>query len=213
MAVNDLYEVTLRSEQNGQPVFNVFHFIMTELVLDGFDVPKKLADAFWAQIDTDLLALMTDDLLVVEITGQRIVKAGELSPGTRGPLFVSSIGLTGLQADDSLPGFASHLIKLIALKPDGGYLNGSKYFAGVPEVGQNDGLLTPAQKALLDDVAALLDDPVTDSEGNLFAPVVASFTEWKAGAVGPWYTIEVAESSVVIAHQDRRKFGTARGGY
>lgn len=213
MPENDLYEFALRCEFKGQPVINVFHAKMSEETDLTINTAEKAAAAYWNAMEAAVEALTTNDLEIFEMTGQRIAKAGQAYPSVRGPLFIHPINSTGDQAVEALPGFATHYIKFVALRDDDSTILGAKYIGAVPEPGQVDGLLTPAQLLLLEDVAEAIQLEFIDADLNSFTPVIFSLTEWKAAAVNPWYPYAAHTSSGRVSHIDRRKIGTARGGY
>lgn len=217
---NDILELVVKSEFLGQPVLQVHHLRAGLVEGAGVTIPEVL-DQWDTLFVAALQALMVSDAIINEITCQIILPAGTAPPPPvpRGLLFNKTINEPGGNTEQSLPGQAALYISEKGSAGLGTALRGGQFIGGLGEGSQDDGRFTDA---FIDDAeiyaniflsSFIVGTPGVDSQP--MDPCIFSQTRWEAGNPVDVYapSIDVVSVDPLVTTQDRRKRGTATGGF
>lgn len=171
MAAGDVYELTVVGQLNLQRCVNVFHF--KEKTSDSTTNPAKS------------VAVMFDEEFIptwrLAISNQwdfNCIYSRRVLPGPGIPFLHTLAGATvGAIASESVPGNASACMSFKSNEP-GPSGRGRKYIAGVPENGQQAGIMSDPQMTLFLTFAGLfeVDDLNGSIGGGTYTPVIFSRT-------------------------------------
>lgn len=195
MATGDLYQLIDVQSQSGQQVLNVYYY---KQVSEGTATNQvlALASAFESTLmgpirDVQSIVVIHDHYQIINT--DNTAEFGNVSTGEDG-----NIG------GDVLPPFVAYSFRWNRV--DRAVRNGQKRIAGVPENFQNGGVATAAAEILLDVLATLMGNNITDPTTEAIfrpqivhrsVPGVPIYTPYNVGSVE--YTR--------ISSQNTRKFG------
>lgn len=168
MPANDVWEATVVQRLAGQRVVNVFHFKETVGISPPFPA-RNVAQMFEAEFKDVWRAMVSEDVAFDCCYVRRVQPA----PTVPYLLLFTAPNL-GLIAEDSIPGNASACLSFHSdLATKNG--RGRKYIAGIPEGGQDSGLMDAPQLALCDAFADLFrDEDHAGPDGGTFKACVYS---------------------------------------
>lgn len=168
MSVGDIWEVTLSQRLAGQRAVNVMHF--GETVASSEPKPAKVvADMFITDFLFAWRSAVSEDMKFECVYVRRVQPIASIPY-----LAIISGPNSGLIASDSVPGNASACLSFHTdLNTKSG--RGRMYVAGIPEAGQEAGLMDDVQMALMDNLAIIFaDDTHSGLGGGVYAPAVYS---------------------------------------
>lgn len=168
MALNDLYEVTVKYTHYSQQVRNVFHYHQAlEFLPVGVPHSAVLADRFKTQVADKIASAMSSDVTMTGIDARNLFNEEDFFS-----LPVSIVGDGGAAAE-SLPAFCAVAFEL---QTTSGKVKGAKRIAGIGEGSTTDGVITfAANITKWQDVADAMEEPIrtgTLFEDDTFYPVV-----------------------------------------
>lgn len=186
--VDDIFELTLQGNYNAAVLLlNVFHFQVTDLVSPLDETPftaMKLAGRdLWQQLGPVLLPVTTQDVVYTSIRGKWLT--GTNINETNIYLIPSGEGV-GELAQESLPPHDTWTFRYQGT--GGAHRNGYKHFSGIAETGQNKGIVSSGAVAVLDDLADVLESPLTvdnTGESDALYVTVPVIVRKVAGGVDP----------------------------
>lgn len=135
MAINDIFEMVVGQQQNGQKLVNVLHFKQVTNNVAPDPIPD-LVQAFGAYLQGVWLACMSNQLSIETLKIKRV------GP-TVGGSFVFPIDEAGLVVEDGVPPNANVIISFQSLAL-GKHQRGRVYLSGVPDTFHQDGTINPA---------------------------------------------------------------------
>jgi len=212
---NDIIEVSLIGSMQGQPVFNILHYVRESLgatPATDFDI----AESWEADFQNIFLNLHTDGYELEAIRAQRIIR-GDNMQISRLPPINNGIGISGTRIGESPPACQHIWVSYISavVDPDIWLQGGSALAAGSEEDVTNGSIQGPLE-ALIDAFYALLLPPWTPSLGgtddvlvwSIFSPTrQASFQDPIA------IMVEFVTPRLNVSASERRRKGTARGAF
>jgi len=166
MAQNDVFELRVNYVMNSQKMVNVHHFVNDSAAGTG-DEPSALADVFNNDFVPVLTTALTDSITVASISARGV--------GAAQTQYVEvDASSPGAIASQPLPTNIAGVISMYT----GGILprdRGRVYIPGLPEAGQDRGVVSVATYSNLNDYAFLFNDDHTDAAtGYVFHMVVWS---------------------------------------
>lgn len=192
-----LYQINLLHQSQGQVGLNRFYY----WAIDAAGDTQDLADVFTQNIVPPILAASSVDVQFEWVVCKALT--GNLQPDANNQLSFASGQITG----DNLPGFNATGFWLQPF--DSVFRKGAKRFPGVPETQQDNGVITPGYKVLLDSLALVLSD-VLNTFGVNYVPVLA-----RQGDPTPtsWLVNQVTNASYKrLTTQNSRKATSGAGG-
>lgn len=135
MAMDDLYEVSLKGAMSGQECWNVLHYWQElEFVTTYSTKAQVLAENWYDQIFPSIQGIASEDVSYSEIRVRNLFTQSD-----RYNLAISEVGTGATEGAQTLPTFAAFGYTLLpetpVVKP------GAKRFVGVPEICQADGVI------------------------------------------------------------------------
>lgn len=214
MAVNDLWEITIRGSVVGQPVFNVFHYI-TFSEAGGAPTQAQILTAFSNKIQASLTPCCSSVYTIVEYACQLRYAAGALFTAPRGRLQVLGSNTPGAGTAVTPSPQCAAYIRLYAEQSPSVYLRGGKFIGGLATGVVANGLITSGGLGVLNTLAGKMTENLAMGTGSatILKPVVYS-PKRHAISSTPYVlpvTSTVVASSVKTLR--RRAYGTPVGGY
>lgn len=199
MAVDDVYELTLRGRLFNQRVENVFHFEQDVAFISTYPSPAHDLMLGWeSQIFPTIRNIASSDVTFTELSVKNLFNVGDQADKA-----ISVLGNqpSGGGAVETLPAFSTFPCALIGDNP--AVKQGAKRFAGVIEGAQEDGVINTsgAQPALMLAVEEILVEPVRSFSliDELFIPVIVK--RIREGAPGAYtYRLPSTQLEKVVSH-------------
>jgi hypothetical protein len=193
MAVNDIYQLTVKQRMHGQLVLNVLFY--KETVSGSGDAAANLATAFINTIMATWKTMQSNEISHEAVITQKVFPQPPLVPHIN----TSSAG-PGTVSQNALPtSMAAVLTKRTQFA--GPKYRGRLYIAGIPVTYENDSQLSAAGEVAAVQLAAVLDDQISNAS-YVFRPVVFHRK--------PLFTsdeINVVSIQRVLRNQRRRQIG------
>lgn len=216
MALNDLYEVTLKARLFEQDVYNVFHYSQTA------DVPKKGASHaadLAEQFEEGFLPVLRSQTST-QLHYQEIAVRNLFQPAEKASRLLAVSGQVA--SSEAMPGFNAFGVRLQG--SNAAVRDGQKRFAGVPEGAQAAGVIEAAylvSLALLEDmIVSVLRDALTDLI-ETYTPVIVkrvieglkptqTYRLPTNAAEAVVSVITGAQAATLVTSQTSRKIGKGR---
>jgi len=212
---NDIIELSLIGTMQGQPVFNILHYVRESLgatPATAFDIA-----ASWEQdFQNFWLGLHPDGYDLEAIRVQRIVR-GDTMAISRLPPINNGIGLAGTRIGESNPAcqhvWVSYLTAVV--DPDIWFQGGSALAAG-NEADITNGSISALLESDINSFYTLLFPPWTPSQGgtddvlqwSIYSPSRQSSFQAPIAIM-----VEFATVRLNVSASERRRKGTSRGGF
>lgn len=211
---NDIFEVSLIGDMQGQPIFNVLHYVRESIGSDPADA-QDIADSWQLDFATLWLTLFPSGYNLQAIRAQRTFR-GDNNAISRLPPFSNSVNLPGTRIGESNPAcqhiWASYLTEVV--DPDIWLQGGSALVAGV-EAEITDGSIEPALGTDIESFFNALKVPWTPTLGtddtlqwSVFSP-----TRQKAAQVPIAIMVDSVIARLNVSATENRRKGTSRGGF
>lgn len=212
---NDVIEVSLVGSMQGQPVFNVLHYVRESLgatPADAFDIGESWESDFMPA----WLALFPDGYRLEAIRVQRIIEGGT-NTKSRLPPINNGIGLPGLRIGENNPACQHIWVSYISavVDPDIWIQGGSALTAGAEEDILN-GSVTSSIEADLNVFFNGLKIPWTPSLGG-----TDDVLQWSILSLVRFNSLQLPFAIMVdkvvvrlnVSASEKRRKGTARGAF
>lgn len=217
---DDVVEVVVKGEYVGQPVLQVHHLRINSTEGAGATILEILSTIFDDMLDL-LRAVTINTYNILELTGQIVVPEGSPPgfPPPRGLIWTLPVNLPGLLTGDGLPGQAAVYFSEKASNGPGAVVRGGQFIGGIAESQQDDGAIIPAAQPDFNTyrdfflASHVSGTPGVDSaDWNM---CIWSETLFDTGVAPALYApaIEFMSLDVLVTTMDRRKRGTATGGF
>lgn len=195
-----IYEVQIVGQMGGQETRNIFYYV-SDLAVPAADI----LTAWDAKFRADWEACVSLNWQGVELLADELTS---LSNFANLPI----VGWVGLITGDTLPPQSAFDIKLLRASKE--TRNGRKRICGVPESGQSSGNLTAGQAALLQTLAAHMDDVITvgiDSIEPIILRRTFAGTPPVLEPIANWIYNDIAAvaTQTVVTTQNTRKYRTS----
>lgn len=214
MAVGDLYELAIRGRCLQQPIFNVFHYQVSNQA-GGAPTLAQINAAFQTKVQASLLALSNQLYTLVEIACQLRVPNGANFQAPRGRLDILASGGVGAGTSDVLPLQCACYVRLYAEISPSSYLRGGKFFGALNEGSVTNGKLTAGAVTAFQTLCGKLLETLTmgTGGGTILVPVIYSPKRHRFGP-NP-YIVQISSYTInqTMKTIRRRVEGTTVGGY
>lgn len=155
--INDVYEITVDTDVDGEHCQNVLHFLESVACTDPIPA-ESLTEALVSAFTAEWPDILSDQCQLTCVYGRRI------SPAFGVP-HAELIALDGTVVSQPIPTTSAAVVTWNSIEA-GASKRGRSYFAGLPETFQNHGNLTSAAVTAIDALAAVLSSDIVAVGGD-----------------------------------------------
>lgn len=212
MAIDDIFEFKIKGVASGQPVQQVFHYLLFSATSGQLDMSGAI-DALATKWVAPLRALLSVEYTLSSLTLQLVAKHNAPLVKARSLLQEKFIELDGQVAGDSLPPQCCVYTKLYGVSSNDLYLRGAKYWGGIPEAHQAGGLMgnVPLNSWMTFLTTCITDVSVPGGDGGTLRPVVWSRKRYKLNQIPYLCVINNFTPEASVKTQRRRTLATPTG--
>lgn len=212
MAVDDIFEFKIHGVCEGQPVLNVWHYLLYSAAGSTLDMAAAVT-ALKTKWDPGLRNLLSSNYTLQKMTFQLVGKFNAPLVKARSLVQETFVDLTGGIVSAPLPPQCALYQKLICVSSNDLYLRGAKYFGGIPANKQIGGLM---DNAYLNDFDTMLttaqgDVSVPGGDGGTLKCCIWSKKRYKAMQIPYIGSITNWNLNPNVKTQRRRTLGSASG--
>ncbi len=212
---NDIIEVSLVGSMQGQPVFNILHYVRESLGATPANA-TEIGESWEADFQNIWLDLFPAGYRLEAIRVQRIIR-GDTNAKSRLPPINNGIGLPGTRTGESNPACQHIWVSYMSavVDPDIWIQGGSALAAGV-EADITNGTISSVLESEIDAFYSLLTPPWTPSLGgtdDVLQWSVFSPTRFASLQIPFAIMVEFVIPRLNVSASERRRRGTARGAF
>jgi len=210
---NDIFEVQVIGTMQGQPIFNVFHFVRESIGANPASA-EVVANAWLAKFNDVWLDMMPDGYQQEAVRAQRIIR-GDTNAFSRLPPGQAASILSGTRVGENNPACQHIWVSYISevIDPDIWFQGGSALTAGSEE-DITDGSIGAAIRiviALWADLMKLPWVPLPSDDSLQWS--IFSLKAQKAATTPIAIMVDTFEIRTNVSASEKRRKGTSRGGF